>query len=142
MRRDFLDAAFSDLVREAWDWTCARCHKPFPERKGQDCHCSHFISRGAGNATRWNLDNAVCLCGSCHDWVGKRPDEHTAFFRRVIGDVRYQDLQLAKHKTVKLTEADKKAMAKWYRLEQTRIEAERWRGVVGYVQPVPWDSVA
>lgn len=138
LKRDFLDAAFSDLIREMYDWTCARCAKPFPERKGTDAHCSHFYGRGLGNAVRWNLDNACLLCASCHKHLGDRPDEHTVFFRRLIGDVRYEDLRIAKQQTVKLTKKDKQAMARHYREETRRIREARESGVTGYLSAAGW----
>lgn len=138
IKRDFLDAAFSDLIREAADWMCQRCHKPFPERKGRDLQCSHFISRGAGKGLRWNVDNACALCGACHTEVGRDPDLHTAFFRRIVGETRFLELKKAKLKTVKISKDDKKAMAKHFREETARIAEMRMRGHQGYIAPVPW----
>lgn len=139
LKRDFLDAAFSDLIREAHDWICAKCSRQFPNRKGYDAHCSHFVSRGAGNGLRWNIDNACLLCASCHDYLGKRPDEHTAFFRKLIGDTRWGSLQDAKRSIVKLTRQDKKDMAKHFREELKRIQELRMRGICGYIGPVPFE---
>jgi len=138
MKRDSLDAAFSDLIREAWDWTCARCGRQFPERKGKDVHASHFYSRQF-NSTRWFVDNAVCLCATCHDYVGKHPDDHVSLIRRVLGDTRYQWLQARKRLIVRYRAADKKAMRKHYSAELERIKAMRLEGHTGLVTPVTYD---
>ena len=65
MKRDATDAAFSDAVREAADWTCQRCGREFPDRKGREAQCSHFYSRKY-SSTRWYPDNALLACASCH----------------------------------------------------------------------------
>ena len=139
VKRDFLDAAVSDLCREMYDWTCCRCERPFPDRKGRDIHCSHFLSRGSGNSTRYSLDNVFCLCASCHKTVGDDPAEHTALAKRILGDERFDRLMERKHKIVKYTREEKKQMARHYRKERARIEVMRGRGVVGYVEAVPYD---
>lgn len=140
MKRDALDAVFSDLIREAWDWTCARCLKEFPDRKGRDVHCSHFFSRSF-NSMRWFPDNAVCLCATCHDHIGKRPDEHTAMIRRVLGDVAYErNRERMWNKIVRYKADDKKAMRKHYAAELERIKAmRRVDGVTGYVAVASYD---
>lgn len=138
LKRDFLDAAFSDLVRECFDWTCQRCGHTWPERKGQDAHCSHFLSRGAGNSVRYNIDNALLLCASCHTYVGMHPDEHTKLFKRIMGPVRYQELCQARRRIFKLSKDDKKEMAKHYRSELARIQRAREQGLRGFVAAVPW----
>lgn len=138
MKRDATDAAFSDLIREAYDWTCARCSRHFPDRKGRDIHASHFYSRQF-NSTRWFVDNAACLCATCHDFVGKHPDEHTDFFRKLLGPVRYEALKTRQRGIFRYRAADKKAMRKHYAAELERIKALRAEGVTGPVEIVSYD---
>lgn len=138
LKRDALDAVFSDLIRESYDWTCARCGTQFPERKGRDIHCSHFYSR-IFIATRWFPDNAVCLCAACHDYVGKHPDEHVDLIRRVLGDTRYEWLQARKRQIWRYRQADKKGMRKHYGAELARLRGLRVDGVMGRVEVVAYD---
>lgn len=138
MKRDATDAAFSDCVREAFDWRCARCSLDFPERKGRDVHCSHFYSRSY-NSTRWFPDNATCLCAGCHDVVGKQPDEHVKLMVKVLGVRLFEDLQQRKSRIFRYRPADKKAMRKHYQSELVRLRAERRNGVTGFVNLVAYD---
>jgi hypothetical protein len=138
MKRDALDAVFSDLIREAYDWTCAYTGLVFPDRKGRDVHCSHFYSR-VYNSTRWYPDNAVCLSAAAHDYLGKHPDEHTDFFRKLLGPVRYEWLRDRKNKIVRYRDADKKAMRKHYAQELERIREMRAEGATGPVEIYPYD---
>lgn len=138
MKRDALDAVFSDLIREAYDWTCAYSGLVFPERKGKDVHCSHFISR-AFNSTRWFPDNAVCLSAAAHDYLGKHPDEHTDFFRKLLGPYRYDALKARQRGIYRYRAADKKAMRQHYGSELARIRELRAQGVTGYVEVAAYD---
>lgn len=138
LKRDATDAAFSDAVREAADWLCQRCGRMFPERKGQDAHCSHFLSRKF-NSTRWHPDNAVCLCASCHAVVTDDHDEHVTLIKRILGSVRYERLKQRKQLVVRYRPADKREMSKHYRAEVARIKQMRREGVIGAVELVPYD---
>lgn len=139
IKRDSLDAIFSDVIRESHDWTCVNCNREFPERKGQDIHASHFYSRQF-NATRWFPDNAVALCGRCHDFVGKHPDAHTDLIRSLLGAVRYQCLKDRKQRIYRYRPADKKAMRMHFAAELERIRAERMNGVTGYIEVYAYDE--
>ena len=138
LKRDATDAAFSDAVREAADWRCQRCGREFPERKGQDAHCSHFFSRKF-NSTRWFPDNAVLACASCHAVTTDDHDEHVNLFKRILGPVRYEWLLKRKPLIVRYRAADKKAMAAHYRAEVARIKQLRREGVMGCVELVAYD---
>ena len=138
IKRTALDAVFSDLIRESWDWTCARCGRECPDRKGRDFHCSHFISR-AFNSTRWFPDNALCLCAACHDVVGKDPGEHYSLLMRILGPVRYDELKERKHRIVRYREAEKKAMTRHYRGQIEHLLGLRADGVTGFIDVMAWD---
>jgi len=53
------DKLFSEMIRQRDGWACRNC--------GSIKHpqCAHIVSRRY-RATRWSMDNAVCLCRSCH----------------------------------------------------------------------------
>ena len=138
MKRDALDAVFSDCVREAADWTCARCSRVFPDRKGKDIHASHFYSRSY-NATRWFPDNVSCLCAACHDHLGKHPDDHSDFIRGLLGPVRYGWLRERKARIYRYRDSDKRDMRKHYRDELERMTELRANGCIGPLQLVAYD---
>lgn len=138
MKRDALDAVFSDVIRESYDWVCQFSGIYFPDRKGRDVHCSHFYSR-TFNSTRWFPDNAVCLSAKAHDYLGKHPDEHTDFIRKILGPVRYEWLKERKRGIFRYRPADKTAMRKHYAQELERIQALRARGATGYIEVAAYD---
>lgn len=133
IKRDATDAAFSDAVREAADWTCQRCMRPFPERKGQDIHCSHFFSRKY-LSTRWFPDNAASLCASCHSIVSDDHHEHVRLFERLLGSTRYQWLIERKQKIVRYRDADKKAIREHFKAQVEHFKIQRRNGATGCLE--------
>lgn len=138
LKRTPLDAVVSHLVREMYDWTCCRCRREFPERKGRDVHASHFYSRKY-NSTRWYLPNLLCLCAKCHDFVGKNPDEHVALIKRVLGDTRYDELRARKQRIYRYRKQDKAEMLAHYRAQLAHLRRRRAKGERGYLPAVNWD---
>jgi 5-methylcytosine-specific restriction endonuclease McrA len=138
IKRDATDAAFSDAVREAADWQCQRCQRPFPERKGQDAHCSHFFSRKY-LSTRFLPDNATLLCASCHSIVTDDHHEHVKLFERLLGETRYEMLVERKRKLVRYREADKKAIRQHFRAQIEHLKIRRRNGHDGVLPLVSYD---
>lgn len=62
------DELFSRRIRERDGHQCRRCGSTWM------LDAAHVIRRGY-HATRWVLRNAVCLCRSCHDYMGGRDIE-------------------------------------------------------------------
>jgi hypothetical protein len=58
--------------------------------------CAHIIPR-SGAHTRTRIDNAWCLCKSCHARLGTWPDEYMAFVTDTIGLEKYDELKLARN---------------------------------------------
>ena len=56
--RNKADKLFSLAIRNRDDH-CLACGSAFR------LQCAHIVSRRYG-ATRWSMDNAVCLCARCH----------------------------------------------------------------------------
>lgn len=138
LKRTATDSIVSDLVREAADWCCERCGRPFPERKSQALHCSHFFSR-IYLSTRYFIDNLSSLCAACHDFLGKNPHEHVAFVRKKLGDVRYEMLCARKQKIYRYRNSDRAEMRKHFAAELMRLLGIRERGVVGPIEVVAYD---
>ncbi|HEX7041600.1 MAG TPA: hypothetical protein VF202_15895 [Trueperaceae bacterium] len=128
----------SDLIRERDDWTCVRCQRQFPDRKGRDVHCSHFYSRQY-TSVRWHPDNLLTLCARCHDFVGKDHDEHVRLMLRVLGEVRYEELRTRKRQVYRYRKDDKKAMLSHYRDELFKLKKLREAGATGPLHVVAYD---
>jgi hypothetical protein len=138
MKRDALDAVFSDVIRESYDWICVNCGLEFPERKGKNAQCSHFYKR-KHHSTRWFPDNCVLLCGTCHAEYETRPREHTQFMTRLLGEARLDMLAQRFRGIFRYRDKDKKAMRKHYAAELDRIRGLRAAGVVGPVEVCAYD---
>jgi len=54
--------------------------------------CAHIISRKY-SWTRTNLDNAFCLCASCHRYYTDNPVEFGTFTIDKIGEEKYDELR-------------------------------------------------
>jgi len=75
---------------------CIRCHYT------EALQCAHIISRKYSH-TRTDLDNAFCLCASCHMYFTDNPVEFGQFTIDQIGEDNY-DLLLEKRR--QLTKVD------------------------------------
>lgn len=65
-------------------------------QSGRDSHagalqCAHGFSRRY-HVTRWNSENAWCLCQGCHLFFTMRPEEWQMWMESALGD-RYYELR-------------------------------------------------
>ena len=58
---------------------------------GHQLQCANIISRKYSN-TRTSLDNAFCLCASCHRIFTDNPVEFGQFVTDMVGEERYREL--------------------------------------------------
>jgi len=65
---------------------CISCSKPYTW-KGQ-WHASHFRSRGAASAIRFNLWNIHKSCSVCNNWKSGNLSEYEPRLREKIGDIK------------------------------------------------------
>lgn len=49
-------------------------------------------------ATRWDLNNAVCLCGGCHLWAHQNPVDFAVWIEGYIGGDVIEMLRQRKNK--------------------------------------------
>lgn len=82
-----LDVLFSKFIRLRAHGICERCGA------NKRLQCSHFHGRRK-RTVRWNEDNAVALCFSCHRFFTENPLAHTEFFRERLGDTRFEMLNI------------------------------------------------
>ena len=90
--RNKMDKLCSEMVRARG--RCDRCGKT------QNLQCAHIISR-SHLATRWSLDNLLCLCPDCHiNFAHKNPLAFADWVRGKIGEEKYDLLkEVANHTT-------------------------------------------
>jgi len=116
IRRDPLDALFSDYIRKRAGWCCERCGI-CPSRRGLDC--SHFHGR-AKQAVRYDEDNAVALCKNCHRYFGSHKTEYEDWFKQYIGEERYNMLE---GRMRQIGKPDKNALKLYYKQKITELDA-------------------
>ena len=76
----------SEIVRARG--ACERCGRT------NNLQCAHIISRRY-SATRVRLDNAWCLCASCHWWVDQHADDKMRLVHDTIGEDRFKEIKQA-----------------------------------------------
>lgn len=84
------DKLWSLIVRSRTTGWCQRCSIG----RGHDAH--HLVSR-LYKQTRWLLDNGAHLCRGCHMLVGRDGEENRLLAIRLIGEERWEQLQITKH---------------------------------------------
>ena len=99
------DRLFSECVRRRAMCDmggCEYCGKPKYDKTREDgslfpawmtLECSHYVGRGT-KATRYDLENAIGACFSCHQWLGAHPYQHTEFFKKRLGSDRFEKLNI------------------------------------------------
>lgn len=89
------DSAFSDRIRDRAKWTCEVCGTAYtPPTSG--LQCAHYFSRGFWS-TRFDPDNCIAACTSCHYKLHDDPDYHYQFMLNRLGPERYQALRERAH---------------------------------------------
>ena len=138
VKRDPEDIAFSNAIRESYDYTCYNCG--FNGRHDtRQIHCAHVHTR-KHRATRWCADfGAVCLCAKCHRRFTDFPVEWGDFLRERWGDKHYDEAKSRAWSVCKLTSGCKEAIAKHYREEVKRIEKLRAEGETGIIKLINYE---
>ena len=137
VKRDKYDAVFSDLVRERVDHTCERCNIHIPEGMRMSSHCAHIHGRKS-QATRYDPDNALCLCAKDHYYFTDHPTEFAAFLRDYLGEGHLEIIREKSHSIKKWYKGEKDEMRKHYQQELKRIRADREKGIVGRIEVTGW----
>jgi len=128
------DIAFSNAIRESYDYTCQSCGNNHRHNPGY-IHCAHIHTRKHRN-TRWCANyGAIALCAICHRRYTDFPVEWGDFLRGYMGDSNYDEAKRRAWISRKFTKAERKEVAKHYRDELKRITALRAEGKTG------WDGI-
>ena len=74
---------------------------------------AHIFSRSM-LSVRWDLDNMLLLCASCHFWAHKNPILFTEFVRNYLGEMKYENLKIKATMIKKFTVEELESMIKNY----------------------------
>lgn len=89
-----LDVLFSEYIRKRAIQQvggCERCGNWKADYK--QLQCSHFWGRRK-QSVRHNEDNAIGLCGACHMYFTSNPQEHYEWFKKRLGEERFELLNM------------------------------------------------
>lgn len=123
IRRDNLDKLFSQWVRARSGWHCECCNSA----DGQ-LDCAHIVGR-RNRQTRWDDQNAICLCRNCHQYFTDHPHDWYEWTIANLGADRILAVRERAKSTDKVTDADKKAITN-YLIERLEWIGENpvWKG--------------
>jgi len=85
-----LDKLFSYLIRTRAKGVCERCRAEVGFNKLQT---SHFHGRRK-RSVRWDPDNAVALCFTCHLYFTENPLAHVEWFKERLGEENFTLLNI------------------------------------------------
>lgn len=117
MKRLPEDIIMSNYIRERDGWRCRRCKKQY-EPPTMALHNMHCFSRG-GFQVRFYEDDCMAGCYGCHSFLDRNPYEKYEFWKKEIGQERYDTLErLAKSPMTDMSKKDKRIWAKKYYKEK------------------------
>ncbi len=103
MKTGPLDRLFSEYIRRrAIDLVggCQRCLALKYDSTKEDgsvyeaykyLDCSHYHGR-TSKSVRWDEDNCIGLCFGCHQYLEHHPHEHEEFFKKHLGEQKWNML--------------------------------------------------
>ena len=111
------DRIFSQMIRDR-DRVCVANRERIDTCESPDwLQCAHIHTRSY-SATRFDPDNAVTLCRSCHMYYTQRPLEFKVFIDLVLGENYYDRLGIRA-----LAGAHRQHVIDW------KAEAEEWEAL-------------
>lgn len=135
LKRDKLDAVFSDLVRERAGW------KSELSGSNESLQACHIYSRKF-LSTRWHPLNAVCLTASEHTIFTDRPVAFANFCHAKFGPDQMYELALLANKPRKFSQREREGLYQHYVGEHDRMAQARVNGRLGRIDfqwpdPIP-----
>lgn len=125
IKRTNADIAFSEAIRFAANHTCEHCG-----REGRT-ECAHIVGRRE-KTLRWCADNAMALCHSCHRSFTENPLDFSVWVTQRIGQGMVDILNEKRRGILKDNKSTRDEVAKHYRAELRRMEAEDCRKLVSW----------
>ena len=105
-----LDQLCRDLVLARDGPRCRKCHAESKPGRGGALQSCHILPKGSYPALRWELDNLITMCWSCHlgprGWH-KNPIEAAKWIEAEIGAEKLERLRVV---GLSRTRTDKKAL--------------------------------
>ena len=133
------DIAFSNAMRESYDYTCCDCKINLRHDPGR-VDCAHLQTRSNRN-TRWCTEwGAIVLCRKCHMYFTTHPLDWADFCRQYLGSVRYEEAVFRSHQIRKFTTSDRRDIAEHYRSELDRLGDLRKDGKTGFIWLVNYEG--
>ena len=131
LKRDFLDAIFSDFVRMRDRWTCQRCATYYAPNKRRGLHNSHLVISRRGKSTRWLPENCAAMCRGCHGFFGENPEKARRWYIERYSREQYDLVRFMARQIMKSWELKdyKLAKAEFLKAEMARLEG------LGYEPP-------
>ena len=123
IKRDSLDALFSDYVRERDSYTCQRCGKYY-EPPTRAIHAAHIFSR-RHKGTRHDPLNAVALCHGCHTFFTGYPLYFATWVSERLGKQQYALLMHRARKPTKFTDFDRAQIKSDLKEKLTKLRVDR-----------------
>lgn len=120
VKRDKLDDIFSKYIRANAKGFCEYCGKYVGFCRLQT---SHFRGRRC-KTTRWDENNVSCVCFSCHMYLGENPYAHTEWFKKRLGSVKFEQLNIIANMTTKEYPVDKDKLMQEYKEKMLIIREE------------------
>jgi 5-methylcytosine-specific restriction endonuclease McrA len=124
IKRDQADVWFSKAIR-ARDGKCVYCGRT------DTLEAAHIYGRRL-RSVRWSMDNCVTLCHYHHRHFTEQPIEFRDWLIRLYGEGHMELLREKSRAIFKSTAAIRKEIAKHYRGEVRRKEADSEYALVSY----------
>lgn len=119
IRLDPLDILFSKYIRTKAGWRCEYCGTKY-DPPTSALQTSHFHGRRK-KTVRWDEQNCAALCFYCHQQFTENPLKHVEWFKKRLGDRRFDMLNLRANTHGK---PDKKLIKLWLIQELKRLEKD------------------
>ena len=126
IKREACDKWFSDVVRLKANHVCESCGV-----SGVGMDCAHIYGRRA-KSVRWSLDNAVCLCRTCHRKFTENPLDFTHWLNGYLGEGHMQILNEKRNVLMKTNKSLRKEISKHYREEHKKMVEDEHYSPVSY----------
>jgi hypothetical protein len=134
MKIDKFDRRFSEVIREAANWTCEICQRYSTIEMGVwKMECSHDRSRRFP-LTRYDPRNAICSCSGCHRKTTEDHDYHVESFRKIKGGEVRQTMRDLSNSRGRLKKFEREDIYLHWANELKRIKALRANGITGKIE--------
>lgn len=128
-----LDALYRVLIRKRAMWRVGGCEKCLTQKYDivkesgktlpawKQLDTAHCFGRGR-KSIRWDDEDAAGLCGACHMLIDGQHDIKEALFREILGDQRYDFLQI--RAATPVHHQDKSGIEVYLRVKIKELEGE------------------